>query len=129
MASTKLSPGTLTGRSSRNGFCTGCSGGGEPRIVKIDVASGTEQVLTDGAAAALAPTKNTVAVGDAGVRRIDLSGQLVSQLAPAADGWRYASMSWSSDDKHVAYVRLHEQGERIFSINRDGSGFEQTRFH
>ncbi len=108
--------------------CVNCEGGGDPIAVKIDATTGAQQELAAAAPNAVAPSGDTLAVADDGVRRIDLSGQLVAGLAPAAAGWRYGSLSWASDEKHVAFVRFHKQGSRFFEVNRDGSGFETKLF-
>jgi Tol biopolymer transport system component len=108
--------------------CVSCEGGGDPIAVLIDTSTGVQQELATAAPNAVAPSGDTLVVADDGVRRIDLSGQLVAGLAPAADGWRYGSLSWTADEAHVAYVRFHKQGSRFFEVNRDGSGFDTKLF-
>jgi Tol biopolymer transport system component len=106
-------------------FCTGCDGGGPPRVFAIDSETGQANELTGAVPSAISVSGRIVAA-DGALKEINARGESVATLAQIESNWQYGSMTWSRDEKYVAYGRSRAQGEHYFEVNADGSGYGWT---
>lgn len=108
--------------------CVNCDGGGPPKVLAIDSATGDVREVTGRVPTGIAPS-GQIATADEAIEVVDLTGAPVRELAPVEADWRYLSLEWSPDEKHVAYMRDHATGQHFYEVNADGSGFEMVGAH
>lgn len=106
--------------------CVQCDGGGPPKVLAIDSASGLVREVTGKVPTAVSPSGDRVAVADQEIAIIGLDGQKQATLAVVEDGWSYFGLRWSDDEQHVAYTSSRSVGRWVFEVNRDGSDFRAT---
>lgn len=106
--------------------CINCDGG-VLHLFAVDASGGARRDLTASASSAISQSGRIV-TADGAVKTLDASGRELAVLAPLESGWGYFSFAWTRDESHITYLRFHTTGTRVFEVNRDGSGFQQTAY-
>lgn len=103
--------------------CVQCDGGGPPKLLAIDSATGGVQQLTDSVPTAVSDD-GKIFVADGALKTVDVNGHELVTIGAIEAGWGYYQMTWAPGEASVAYLRSRGQGEHYFQVNADGLGFE-----